>query len=145
MVHHLNFAPQTCKITLGPDSYLSLGGGAFLPSGGREFLLQVVRFQRLADHLGLGGVRELHPVLGQVQVVHGVLLAGNSGGWAIDEHLKVREGETRQFDHSTYGTSREAFTVRVSVLEDLSSNMNQAALPNLLVSSVGILHHAREI
>lgn len=72
-------------------THLSLGGGAFLPSGGSELLLQVVGFQGLADHLGLGGVGELNPVFGQMQVVHGVLLAGHTGGWAIDENLQTED------------------------------------------------------
>lgn len=77
---------QLEPIEVGQVATLSLGGGTLLPSGGRELFLQVVGFQSLADHLGLGGVRELHPVFGQMQVVHGVLLAGNTGGGAIDEY-----------------------------------------------------------
>lgn len=69
---------QLEPIEVGQVATLSLGGGTFLPSGAREFFLEVEGFQSLADHLALGGVRELHPILGQMEVVHGILLTRNA-------------------------------------------------------------------
>lgn len=68
-------------------THLSLSDGTFVPSRASELLLEVECFQSFAHDLGLGGVWELDTVLGQMEVINGVLLAGNTGDWAIDENL----------------------------------------------------------
>lgn len=74
-----------------------------------------------------------------MEVVHRVLLAGHTGQRAIDENLPKTEALV-----SIFVERRRPFCnvlESISDLEDMASCMDQAALPKLLVSSVGILHH----
>ena len=71
------------------NTHLCLGDGTLVPSGLLELLPDVELLEGIAHQTGTGSMREAHAELRQMQMVHGVLLTGNTAGGAIDQYLRI--------------------------------------------------------